>query len=90
MSKQNRVSGNLPHVEVTLTSKNPPDGALVAMERPKAVDVNAYIDNENGIYIGVRVTRELHKIIMAEKGNRQDKVTIQELAAEALVEKYML
>ena len=59
------------------------------MVKPKQIDVEAYIDNENGIYIGVRVVRELHGIIMAEKGRRGDRVTMAELAVEALVEKFV-
>lgn len=77
MGNQKRVPGNLPL-------------APQAMENPKAVDVTAYIDDDSGIYVGVRVSRELHRRIMAEKGRRQDKVTCATLVAEALVEKYII
>lgn len=59
------------------------------MERVRVVDVGVYVDNENGIYVGARVTRELHSAIMAEKGRRQDRANLGDLVAEALVEKFI-
>lgn len=59
------------------------------MEKPRVVDVNAYIDSNNGIYVGARIVRELHSRIMAEKGARQDRITMEELITEALIEKFI-
>lgn len=68
-----------------MNAKKIKQNATVAMVQPRTIDAQAYIDDNDGIYVGVRVTRALHGRLMAEKSARGGCTTLGELVAEALV-----
>lgn len=55
---------------------------------PQKINVEAYIDENDGIYVGARVSRTLHSRLMEEKAKSQDRVTLQEIVVNAIVSTY--